>query len=147
MTTQTSIRPDFIMETFIRTTPEKLWEALTDTDIITRYHFANVAIHGQFKPGEPYEYRFADGAVMLSGEIIAADPPKRLEMSFIAGWMGPDAARSRHVYEIEAVGDLTRLVVLHYDLPEAQDGVREGWAKILASLKSWLETGEGLQFN
>jgi uncharacterized protein YndB with AHSA1/START domain/DNA-binding transcriptional ArsR family regulator len=147
MTTMTDTRPDFMMETFIRTTPEKLWEALTNPDMITRYHFASVAIHGRFAAGEPYEYKFADGNVMLSGEIIAADPPKRLEMSFIPGWIGPDAAKSHHVYEIEAVGDLTKLVILHYDLPQSQHGVREGWAKIIASLKSYLETGDALRFN
>lgn len=147
MTTMTEIRPDFMMETYIRTTPEKLWEALTDPDMITRYHFASVAIHGRFAEGEPYEYKFDDGNVMLSGEIIAADPPKRLEMSFLPGWMGLDVAKSRHVYEIEAVGALTKLVILHYDLPDSQDGVREGWAKIAASLKSYLETGEALHFD
>jgi uncharacterized protein YndB with AHSA1/START domain/DNA-binding transcriptional ArsR family regulator len=146
MTTMTDIRPDFMMETFIRTTPEKLWEALTNPDMITRYHFASVAIHGRFAAGEPYEYKFADGNLMLSGDIIAAEPPRRLEMSFVPGWMGPNAATSRHVYEIEAAGDLTKLVILHYDLPESHSGVREGWAKIIASLKSYLETGEALHF-
>lgn len=146
LTTVTDTRPDFMMETFIRTTPEKLWEALTNPDMITCYHFASVAIHGRFSAGEPYEYKFADGNVMLSGEIIGADPPKRLEMSFIPGWMGPDAAKSHHVYEIEPVGNLTKLLILHYDLPKSQDSVREGWAKIIASLKSYLETGEALRF-
>lgn len=147
MTTMTETRPDFMMETFIRTTPEQLWEALTDPDLITRYHFAHVAIHGRFAAGEPYEYQFADGTAMLSGEIIAADPPRRLEMTFLPGWIGPDATKSRHVYEIEATGELTKLVILHYNLPESQSGVREGWAKIIASLKSYLETGEALQFD
>jgi uncharacterized protein YndB with AHSA1/START domain/DNA-binding transcriptional ArsR family regulator len=146
MATSTVTRPDFMMETFIRTTPEKLWEALTDPEMITRYHFASVAIHGRFAAGEPYEYKFADGNLMLSGEIIAADPPKRLEMSFIPGWMGPDAVKSHHVYEIEAAGHVTKLTILHFDLPESQHGVREGWAKIVASLKSYLETGEALRF-
>lgn len=147
MTTTTETRPDFMMETFIRTTPEQLWEALTNPDLITRYHFAHAAVHGRFAAGEPYEYRFADGTVMLSGEIISADPPRRLELSFLPGWIGPDAAKSRHVYEIEATGELTKLVILHYDLPDSQSGVREGWAKIIASLKSYLETGEALQFD
>ncbi len=146
MEAMTQAKPDFVMETFIRTTPEKLWEALTDPDIITRYHFASVAIHGRFAAGEPYEYKFADGNVMLSGEIIAADPPKRLEMSFVPGWIGPNAAKSTHVYEIEAVGEVTKLTILHYDLPADQAGVREGWVKIVASLKSFLETGQGLNF-
>ena len=139
-------KPDFVLETYIRTTPDELWNALTRPDVITRYHFASVAIHGEFKAGEAYQYEFADGTTMLSGEIIAADPPRRLEMSFVPGWMGPGAAKSRHVYEIEAVGDLTKLTILHFDLPESQPGVREGWAKIIASLKSFLETGEALVF-
>lgn len=146
MTTIDKTRPDFLLETFIRTTPEKLWQALTDPEMITRYHFASIAIHGGFAAGEPYEYKFDDGSTMLSGEIIAADPPKRLEMSFLPGWIGPDSAKSRHVYELEPIGDLTKLVILHYDLPESQAGVREGWAKIIASLKSFLETGEALSF-
>lgn len=147
MATMTETRPDFMIETFIRTTPERLWEALTDPALITRYHFAHAALHGRFAVGEPYEYKFADGGMMLSGEIIAAEPPFRLEMSFLPGWLGADAATSRHVYEIEAVGELTRLIVRHYDLPESQDGVREGWGKIVASLKSFLETGEALDFD
>jgi uncharacterized protein YndB with AHSA1/START domain/DNA-binding transcriptional ArsR family regulator len=146
MPTMTETKPDFVLETFIRTTPEKLWAALTDPALITRYHFASVAIHARFEPGESYEYKFADGSMMLSGEIVAAAPPHRLEMTFQPHWTGPDAAPSRHVYEIEPVGDLTRLVVLHYELPESQHGVREGWAKIMASLKSLLETGDALNF-
>lgn len=140
-------RPDFMMETFIRTTPDKLWEALTDPELITRYHFAHAAVHGNFAAGEPYEYKFADGSSMLSGEIISADPPRRLEMSFLPGWLGPNAAKSRHVYDIEATGELSKLTIRHYDLPENQHGVREGWAKIAASLKSYLETGEALHFD
>lgn len=147
MSTVNDTRPDFMLETFIRTTPKKVWEALTNPDTIARYHFASTAVHGSFASGEPYEYKFADGSVMLTGEIISADPPRRLEMSFVPHWAGPDAVRSRHVYEIEEVGELTRLVVLHYELPESQSGVREGWAKIIASLKSYLETGEALQFS
>jgi uncharacterized protein YndB with AHSA1/START domain/DNA-binding transcriptional ArsR family regulator len=139
-------KPDFMLETFIRTTPEKLWKALTDPALITRYHFASIAIHGRFDPGEAYEYQFSDGNTMLSGEVIAADPPSRLELSFLPGWMGPHAVKSRHVYKIEHMGDLTKLTVLHFDLPEGQDGVREGWAKIIASLKSYLETGKALHF-
>jgi uncharacterized protein YndB with AHSA1/START domain/DNA-binding transcriptional ArsR family regulator len=147
MTTTTKTRPDFVMETFIRTTPEKLWEALTNPDMITRYHFASISIYGRFAAGEPYEYKFANGDIMLSGEIILADAPKRLEMSFVPGWMGPNSKKSYHVYEIEAVGELTKLVILHYNLSEEQAGIREGWAKIIASLKTYLETGEPLHFS
>ena len=139
-------KPDFMLETFIRTTPEKLWEALTSGDISKRYYIAGAAIHGAMEPDTPYEYLTADGKVMLSGTVLAADPPKRLEMTFLPGWVGPNAKPSRNVYEIEAVGDLTKLTILHFDLPAGQEGLKEGWAKIAASLKSLLETGEALNF-
>ena len=139
-------KPDFMLETFIRTTPEKLWEALTSGDISKRYYIAGAAIHGAMEPDTPYEYLTADGKVMLSGIVLAADPPKRLEMTFLPGWVGPNAKPSRNVYEIEAVGDLTKLTILHFDLPAGQEGLKEGWAKIAASLKSLLETGEALNF-
>ena len=143
MTTMTLTKPDFVLETFIRTTPERLWEALTDGELSKRYYIAGASIHGQFETGGSYEYRTESG-VMLSGEILAADPPSRLEMSFVPGWAGPDAKPSRNVYEIEAVGDLTRLTILHFDIPAGQEGVKQGWAEIASSLKSLLETGDGL---
>jgi uncharacterized protein YndB with AHSA1/START domain/DNA-binding transcriptional ArsR family regulator len=146
MTTMTETKPDFMLETFIRTTPEKLWEALTNAALIPRYHFAGTAVEGDFTPGTDYQYLTPGGDVILSGTVIAAEPPHRLEMSFQPGWMGPDAKASRHVYEMTATGDLMKLTVLHYDLPAGQEGVREGWAKFAASLKSFLETGNGLTF-
>jgi uncharacterized protein YndB with AHSA1/START domain/predicted transcriptional regulator len=143
VTTNTLTRPDFVLETFIRTTPQKLWEALTSAKLSKRYYIAGAAIHSRFQEGEAYEYR-TDNGVMLSGKILAIDPPKRLEMSFVPGWAGPDAKPSRNVYEIEPVGDLTKLTILHFDIPAEQEGVKQGWAEIASSLKSLLETGEGL---
>jgi uncharacterized protein YndB with AHSA1/START domain/DNA-binding transcriptional ArsR family regulator len=147
MTTMTETKPDFMLETFIRTTPEKLWEALTSAPLIPLYHFAGTAVEGDFTPGSDYRYLVPTGDVILSGSVITADPPHRLEMTFQPGWMGPDAKASRHVYEMKAVGDLMKLTVLHFDLLAGQEGVREGWAKFAASLKSFLETGTGLKFS
>jgi uncharacterized protein YndB with AHSA1/START domain/DNA-binding transcriptional ArsR family regulator len=147
MTTKTEMKPDFVLETFIRTTPEKLWEALTNAAQIAQYHFAGSAVLGDFTPGTDYRYLTAGGDVIVSGTVIAAEPPHRIEMSFQPGWMGRGAKASRHVYEMQAVGDLMKLTVLHYDLPAGQEGIREGWAKFAASLKSFLETGTGLQFD
>jgi uncharacterized protein YndB with AHSA1/START domain/DNA-binding transcriptional ArsR family regulator len=140
-------KPDFMLETYIRTTPEKLWEALTNGELTKRYHFARAAIQGTFETGGAYEFLTGDGKVLLSGKILAADPPRRLDMTFVPGWLGPNAISSRNVYEIEAVGQLTKLTILHYNVPKGQEGVREGWAKIAASLKSLLETGEALSFS
>jgi uncharacterized protein YndB with AHSA1/START domain/DNA-binding transcriptional ArsR family regulator len=138
-------KPDFMLETFIRTTPEKLWEALTNGEMTKRYHFAAATLRGETKPGAAYAYITPDGGTMLSGEILAADPPKRLEMTFTPGWM-PNAKTSRCVYEIAPAGQTVKLTVMHYDIPPEQAGVSEGWAKIAASLKSFLETGEALIF-
>ncbi|MEL7535878.1 MAG: metalloregulator ArsR/SmtB family transcription factor [Pseudomonadota bacterium] len=143
---QESAKPDFVLQTYIRTSPEKLWAALTSADITQRYNIANAAFHGTVATGERYEQRRPDGSVMLSGEILDAEPGRRLEMTFEPGWLGPDAKSSRCVYEIEASGAVCRLTVLHYDLPADQPGVREGWSSIVASLKSLLETGEPLEF-
>jgi uncharacterized protein YndB with AHSA1/START domain len=140
-------KPDFVLETYIRTTPEKLWEALISADLCKRYHFAGAAVQGTFEAGSSYEYRTADGNVMLSGKILKAERPYLLDMTFVPGWMGPNAKPSRNVYEIKFVGSLTKLTVLHFDLPLGQEGVRDGWAKIVASLKSFLETGKGLSFS
>ncbi len=138
-------KPDFMLETYIRSTPEKVWDALTNGEITRRYHFAKAAMQSRLEAGAPYAFIRPDGGSMLSGEILAADPPNRLEMTFTPGWM-PDAKTSRCVYEIGAVGGLVKLTVLHFDIPPEQAGVGDGWAKVVGSLKSYLETGEALAF-
>ncbi|MDZ7588441.1 MAG: SRPBCC domain-containing protein [Parasphingorhabdus sp.] len=145
VTTTTLTKPDFMLETFIRTTPERLWEALTSAALSQQYYIAGAGIHGTMKTDSSYEYLTKDGKVMLSGTILSADPPKRLEMT-LPGWVGPNAKPSRNVYELETVGELTKLTILHFDIPAGQEGVKEGWVKIAASLKSLLETGEALKF-
>jgi DNA-binding transcriptional ArsR family regulator/uncharacterized protein YndB with AHSA1/START domain len=136
-------KPDFVLETWIRTTPEKLWEALTSGEMTKRYYIANAMLTGDIKPGARYAYLTPDNQPMLSGEIIAADPPWRLEMTFLPGWM-PKARPSRNVYEIAAMDGMVRLTILHFGIPPENEGVRQGWAKIASSLKSLLETGDAL---
>jgi DNA-binding transcriptional ArsR family regulator/uncharacterized protein YndB with AHSA1/START domain len=137
-------KPDFVLETFIRATPEKIWEALTKGEMSRHYYIAGAAIKGTIASGNAYEYLTPDGNVMLSGEIIEANPHSRLEMTFVPGW-GSKAA-SRNVYEIAQQGELSKLTIIHFGLHAGQEGVREGWAKIAASLKSFLETGKALTF-
>ncbi len=139
-------KPDFVLQTYIRTTPEKVWEALTSSEFTKHYYSMGLAVRGDFKAGGTYQYLTGDDKVMLSGKILAADRPRLLDMTFVPGWSGPNAKASRNVYEIEAVGSLTKLTIMHYDLPKEFVGVKEGWSKIAASLKSLLETGEALSF-
>jgi DNA-binding transcriptional ArsR family regulator/uncharacterized protein YndB with AHSA1/START domain len=138
-------KPDFVLETFIRATPEKIWEALTKGEMSRHYYIAGAAIQGTIASGHSYEYLTPDGKVMLSGDIIDASPHSRLEMTFVPGW--GSKAPSRNVYEIVKQGELSKLTVLHFGLHPGQEGVREGWARVVASLKSFLETGKALNFN
>jgi uncharacterized protein YndB with AHSA1/START domain/DNA-binding transcriptional ArsR family regulator len=140
-------KPDFMLETFIRTTPQKLWEALTSPEITKLFNISNGAFHGKLKAGERYEYLRPDGSVMLSGTILQADPCNRLEMTFVPGWGDTTPKPSRNVYEIQQQGELTKLTVLHFDISPGHEGVKQGWAQVIASLKSLLETGKALDFN
>jgi uncharacterized protein YndB with AHSA1/START domain len=146
MTTMTETRPDYVLETWIRTDPDTLWKALTEGEMTARYHFAKARFEADLRVGGAYSFVTPEGVRMLSGDFIDIQPGKRLEMTFVPGWMGPDPVASRYVYEIEAAGDACKLTVLHFGLPADQGGVREGWSKVVASLKSYLETGEGLSF-
>lgn len=137
-------KPDFVLETYIRTTPEKLWDALTNGKLTARYYIACAALTGRIAAGEPYAYVTADGKQLLTGTIISADPPRRLEMTFVPGWT-PNPKASRNVFEIEPAGEAVKLTILHFDIPPENAGVRQGWAKIVASLKSLLETGKELK--
>nr|WP_237719885.1 SRPBCC domain-containing protein [Herbaspirillum sp. CF444] len=141
-----SVKPDFILETFIRTTPGKLWEALTSAELSRRYNIRGTEIHGRFETGGKYEHRTAEGKVMVSGDILFAEHGKRLEMTFLPSWFGSDLKPSRIVYDIQPVGEVTKLTILHYGIPEGHEGLKEAWAQIASSLKSLLETGNGLNF-
>lgn len=139
-------KPDFMLETFIRATPDRVWQALTTTELSKQFMLMGGGIYGTIATNETYEYRLDDGKVMVSGKILAAEAPSLLDMTFMMPWMGPDAPISRNVYKLAAVGDLTKLTILHYDLPAEQEGLKEAWAQIAASLKSLMETGKGLHF-
>ncbi|EFL90752.1 SRPBCC domain-containing protein [Ahrensia sp. R2A130] len=133
--------PDFILATDIAAPPKKVWEALTESNHVRAYHFAFCTIEGQLKQGERFDHKLPDGNLMLGGKVISVDPPHRLEMTFEPGWAGPDAQSSRCVYEIEATDTGSRFTVLHFAIPEGQDGVKEGWANIANRLKAYLEDG------
>lgn len=136
-------KPGFVLETFIRATPEQVWEGLTSPELSAKYMFMQGAYHSSLKPGDPYEYRTPDGQIPVRGQIIAADAPHRLEQTWQAAWMPPETEPHRVVFEIEAAGQLTKLTVLHFGILPGQEGLKEAWAQITSSLKSLLETGEG----
>src|SRR3954454_16864496 len=134
-----------VFEIYIRTTPERLWQAITDPEIRTKYNFG-AAVDCDWKPGSRYTMGHDQAGVQLGeGEILEADPPRRLVQTMQALWSDDVKAEgfSRVTWEIEPVADSCRLVVTHDQLREgANDELYGGWAVILSGLKTWLETGE-----
>jgi len=134
-----------VYEIYIKTTPERLWEAITDPDIRSRYNFGAGQV-SDFKPGSRYEMKAGD-MPLGEGEILEADPPRRLVQTMVALW-SEDVKRegsTRITWEIEPVGDSCRLLLTHDQLREgANDELYGGWPMILSGLKTWLETGESL---
>jgi len=136
-----------VFEIYIRTTPGRLWEAITDPAIRAKYHFG-ASIESDWAPGSAYQL-VHPGAErpLIEGENLVVDPPRRLVQSMRAQW-GPDAERagtSRVTWEIEPVGDSCRLTVIHDQLsPDAPAELYGGWPMILSGLKTWLETGQTL---
>ena len=135
-----------VFEIYIKTTPERLWQAITDQELRRRYNFG-VGVTSDWKPGSSYEGSHPRGGTILAGENLEVDPPRRLVQSFNALW-GEDVQRegtSRVTWEIEPVGDSCRLTVIHDQLPEgANNELYGGWPMILSGLKTLLETGESL---
>lgn len=142
-------KPSYVYETYIRSTPEEIWKALTSAEFTRRY-FHNMAIESDWQPGSRMCFTYADGREGVEGKILEADEPNRLCYSW-RFLFDEDIARERHsrvTYEIEAMGKTCRLRVIHDDFDEdskVYPMIREGWAPILCSLKSLLETGEALE--
>jgi uncharacterized protein YndB with AHSA1/START domain len=133
-----------VYEIYIRTTPERLWEAITDPDIRQKYNFG-AGVFSDWKVGSSYKMG-ADGERLLGeGEILEIDPPRKLVHTMTALW-GDDVkaeGASRVTWEITPIEDSCSLRVTHDQLREgANDQLFGGWPMILSGLKTWLETGE-----
>ena len=134
-----------VFEIYIRTTPERLWAAITDPEIRARYNFG-AGITSDWTPGSSYTFGHpASGRVLGEGRNLEVDPPRRLVQTMTALW-GEDVraeGESRVTWEIEPVGDSCRLTVVHDQLREgANDQLYGGWPMILSGLKTWLESGQ-----
>jgi uncharacterized protein YndB with AHSA1/START domain len=136
-----------VFEIYIKTTPERLWEAITDPAQRARYSFG-VVTRSDWTPGSTYEAKAGDGRIdIASGENLEVDPPRRLVQSFNALWSDDVKAEgtSRVTWEIEPVGSSCRLTVAHDQLREGANAeLYGGWPMILSGLKTLLETGENL---
>ena len=140
----------FVYVTYIRTTPQKLWDALTKPEFQTLYWFGTIQ-ESTFQKGSPWKMVGADsGRTFDSGEILESDPPRRLVIKWINEFRPELKAEgySRCTYEIVETTQSVKLTVTHeIDVPNAKfiDAVGGGWPQILSSLKTYLETGAPLE--
>ena len=149
-------KPSFVYVTYIATTPEKVWQAFVDTDVMAQYWIgsgsqcARVNV-SDWKPGSRWEHQRADGtrAVDIVGNVVESTPPRRLVYTWARpADAGDESKHSRVAIDIEPQGDgLVRLTVAHEDLekdPQMLAGVSGGWPQVLSNLKTLLETGRPL---
>jgi uncharacterized protein YndB with AHSA1/START domain len=135
-----------VFEIYIKTTPERLWEAITDEEIRQKYNFG-VGVTSDWTPGSSYKSSVPGVIDIAAGENLEVDPPRRLVQSFNALWSDEvkSEGTSRVTWEIEQVGDSCCLTVTHDELSEgANSELYGGWPMILSGLKTLLETGETL---
>lgn len=138
-----------VMQIFIRTSAERLWQALTEGDLTRQYYFGS-AVVGDWRPGGQYHYPHPAGGNYIEGEVLEIDPPNRLVMSFRPIWMKQGESQmpeSRVTWLIEPEGAACKLTLQHeqIDLAQAEAaGIIEGWARIISGLKTLLETGQPL---
>jgi len=142
----TEAKSSFVYVTYIRTTPDKLWAALTTTEFQKQYWFG-VTFETDWKVGSPWKMAYPDGRITDSGEILEFTPPKRLVLKWRNEW-GPELKAegfAQCTMELEPQDGSVKLTVTHTiaradsNLIQAVSG---GWPKILSNLKSLLETGE-----
>jgi len=139
----------FVYVTYIRTTPEKLWQALIEPEF-TRQFWCATWQESEWKPGASWRIMIPDGRVADSGEVLEIEPNKRLVLKWRNEFMPEMRAEgySQLTYELEHQSTSVKLTVIHeMDKPGSKfiDAVSNGWPHLLASLKSLLETGESLE--
>ena len=142
-------KPTLVYTIYIKTNPEKVWQALTSGELSGKYFFGN-AVEIDQRIGGAFIVRAPDGSLHISGEVVECERPKKLTVTFNVNWpaliekLGPTLV----TYEIEPAGEAVRLTLTElHDRPLSDDilsGGRSGWPAILSSLKSLLETGEPL---
>jgi len=139
-------KSSFIYATFIRTTPEKLWAALTTSEFISQYWFG-MNIESDWKVGSPWKLIYPDGRIADTGEILEIDPPRRLVLKWRNEFRPELKAEgyARCSMELEAQDNAVKLTINHtIERADSRfiEAVSGGWPRILSNLKSLLETGE-----
>jgi uncharacterized protein YndB with AHSA1/START domain len=139
-------KPEFVYVTYIETTPEKLWDALTNSEFTERYWW-DTRVVSDWKIGSPVALE-SRGKVTDTGVIVVADPPRRLSYT----WANTseefrNERPSRVTFAIEPYGKLVKLTLTHEDFDKESkmlQGISKGWPAIVSSLKTMLESGQAL---
>lgn len=141
-------KTSFVYVTYIRSTPEKVFEAITKPEVARRYWgHENVS---DWRPGSDWEHVRASGqrTVELVGKVVEVSPPARLVITWANASQAADPdSYSRVAFDIVPYEDMVRLTVTHDELEAGSGmarGIQQGWPIVLSSLKSLLETGEGM---
>jgi uncharacterized protein YndB with AHSA1/START domain len=144
-------KPEFVYTTYIETSAEKLWQALTEGDFTERYWFGH-RVASDWKVGSAF--RFAkQGKPSIEGKVLISEPPKKLAYTWESLNCSPDAPRertSRVTFDLEPRGKVIKLTVTHDNLDEGGVTLRNisgGWPMVIASLKSLLESGRVLEID
>lgn len=139
-------RPSYVYVTYIESSPERVWHALTDPDLTAQYWgHSNVS---DWAAGSTWEHRRVDGSGIADviGTVLEAIPPRRLTLTFDAPGSTPPDGPSRVTFDIEPFHEIIRLTVTHVNLADgdALEAISAGWPAVCANLKSLLETGHVL---
>lgn len=142
----TQAKTEYLYTTYIRTTPQRVWDAITNPEFARQYWgHGNIS---DWKPGSKWEHKTTEGSVLMTGKVLESNPPGRLVLS----WVRPDEAAdpseySRVTFEIDQLDDMVRLNVTHDQLKAGSEmvrGISNGWPRVLSSMKTYLETGTAL---
>jgi uncharacterized protein YndB with AHSA1/START domain len=133
-----------VYEIEIRSTPERIWQGLTDGDTMEKF-FMGLRIESEWTPGSDYGFRLPDGSVMVQGQVVECDPPRKLVTTFQPH--SPtgeliDIAESRLTWEITELGETCKLVLVHDRLDATNPHSKsfgDGWNMFLTGLKTYLE--------
>ncbi|MBI3437179.1 MAG: SRPBCC family protein [Proteobacteria bacterium] len=142
------VPPDVVYVTYIRTTPREVWDALTQSAFTKQFFFGRT-VESDWKQGSPWRLVMPDGRTDVAGEVLVSDQPRKLQVTWFVEWLH-DAPKEPTIitYDIEPVGELVKLTMTqHTDAKIPRkflEAGKQGWAAILSSLKSLLETGEAL---
>jgi uncharacterized protein YndB with AHSA1/START domain/DNA-binding transcriptional ArsR family regulator len=139
-------RPSYVYVTYIESSPQKVWQALTDADLTGRYWgHSNIS---DWQVGSSWEHRRVDGSDVADvvGTVLESEPPRLLSMTFDGPGEPPEWGPSRVTFEIEPHHEIVRLTVVHENLADqsALEAISAGWPAVMANLKSLLETGRVL---